>query len=122
MITFEIYTELVKFRDGLVSNSDGPTDMLDYLEDQNYIRHTKSSLLHNGMAILPVEWEITEPGRVALSEFECRRDQETKREVHQRRQEHIGIAQTVVPAVTFLLGLLVEHVTGIVEFIFSLFR
>lgn len=63
----------------------------------------------------PDTWVITAAGRDALSEFEERRDQEAKREAQQRLQNQIAVAQVLVPLVTFVLGLIVEHYSGLVS-------
>lgn len=54
-------------------------------------------------------WDITPAGRLALSEFENVSNEQAKQERQNRTENYIGIANVVVPALTFVAGLLVEH-------------
>ena len=66
-------------------------------------------------------WSITSLGEDALSEFEQKREQHAQGERERRFNRKISIAQMLVPLITFLLGLLVEHYAGIVSAIVSAF-
>lgn len=68
-----------------------------------------------------VYW-ITPAGESALAEFKEKREQQSKDERQRRFQNQISVAQVLVPAVTFVLGLIVEFRTGIIGAILQLFR
>ena len=67
------------------------------------------------------QWKITVLGEEALLEFEEQRDKDAKAERQQRFENKISIASVLVPAVTFILGLLVEHFSGIISIALSVF-
>ena len=52
---------------------------------------------------------ITPDGQDALEAFEEQRKQESKAERDRRFQRKIGIANVLIPLVTFVLGLLVQY-------------
>lgn len=68
-----------------------------------------------------VYW-ITPAGEAALAEFNGKREQQAKEERQRRFQNQISVAQVLVPAVTFILGLVVEFRTGIIGAILQFFR
>lgn len=72
------------------------------------------------LSVRPIRWKITVSGLNALSEFEECADQQAKRERQQAFQNKISVASVLIPAVTFVLGLLVEHFAGVVRLIASL--
>lgn len=120
MVTQEIYDELLTFREGPIAIPEGPTPMIKYMVDQGLIRATDHDAAP-GLTIIPVRWEITIAGRIALTEYEKEREKETKGEKQQRFQNQVSVAQVLVPAVTFVLGLIVEFCTGIVGVLLQLF-
>lgn len=65
---------------------------------------------------------ITTIGKDAMLQFEQRREEQAKNERQQRFQNKIAVATVLVPLVTFVLGLVVEHFSGIVSFFLSLFQ
>lgn len=67
-------------------------------------------------------YRLTPKGEAALAAFIKEREQETKDERQRRFQNQISVAQVLVPAVTFVLGLIVEFRTGIIGAILQLFR
>lgn len=54
-------------------------------------------------------YALTDSGRAAVSEAKEKRNKEAADKAQQRFQNKISVAQVVVPVVTFILGLLVEH-------------
>ena len=54
-------------------------------------------------------YALTDSGRAAASEAKEKRNKEAADKAQQRFQNKISVAQVVVPVVTFILGLLVEH-------------
>lgn len=68
-------------------------------------------------------WVTIEPaGLSALSCFEKSREEQAKNERQQRFQNKVAVATVLVPAITFVLGLVVEHFAGIMNLFFSLFQ
>lgn len=63
---------------------------------------------------IPETWIITSAGQDALLEFEQERDKQTEQKRQQRFQNQVSIAQVLVPLITFILGLVVEHYAGLV--------
>ena len=47
---------------------------------------------------------------------------EAEEKAYKRRQEKIAVLQVLVPTITFILGLIVEHFSGIVAWALELFR
>ena len=58
---------------------------------------------------------ITDKGNAALEAREGKRRQEAEDKRQQRFQNQISVAQVLVPFVTFVLGLVVEHYAGLVS-------
>ena len=114
MITENIYKELLSFRDNAVRRPEGPTPMIRYLEKEVYIKAVDFDV-YPGLSLRPVMWEITIPGLSVLSEFEAERRKEAETKRQQRFQNQISVAQVLVPFVTFVLGLVVEHYAGLVS-------
>lgn len=121
LLTSIIYSELVQFREQPVRRPDGPTEMIRYLTNQGYI-HVLENTVSPGMIIFPTAWEITVKGISALSEFEEVRRKESEDKRQQHLQNQIAIAQVLVPLITFILGLVVEHFSGIVGIIAQILR
>ena len=59
-------------------------------------------------------YKATEAGLAYLAALEQEVKDRTARERQQRFQNQISVAQVLVPAITFVLGLVVEHFSGIV--------
>jgi len=121
MITENIYDELVKFRGSPVERPEGPTEEIKYLVSNGLIRTIKTEVLPD-LCLRDVAWEITVPGKNALAEFEDEAHQRAENKKQQRFQNKVSVAQVLVPAITFILGLIVEHTTGIVEICLGLLR
>ena len=61
-------------------------------------------------------------GEDAVLEFEKKRDQDAKQERDRRFNKKLAILNALVPFITFILGLLVEHYVNVFAFFASLFR
>lgn len=91
--------------------------------------------------IAPGWMEITEEGRTALADFRIQKAQEEKREREKERAETVRLQERhqdqadeerryrtqnkiaiIMPLVTFVLGMLVEHFYRIIGFLSSLFH
>lgn len=69
----------------------------------------------------PTAWAITPRGEDALAEFENITQQKAENERRQRFDHKMQILNVVVPLITFIIGLLIEHFSGIINWIVSLF-
>lgn len=72
-------------------------------------------------AVTVVSYHITARGLDAIAEFEKERNAETIRKKQQRFDNKIAVANVLVPTLTFILGLIVEHYAGIIEWLLALF-
>lgn len=139
MISPEIYRQLLPFRTGPIRCPEGPTPMLRYLTEGKYIQVVENNVFPD-LSIKPIAWEITPLGLSALSEYEKaeaekaeqkaekeaaeakrlkeRREVRADEERRYRTQNKIAI---IMPIVTFLLGLVVEHFSGILGALLDLF-
>lgn len=61
-------------------------------------------------------------GLSALEKLEEHLRNEAEEKAYKCRQEKIAVLQVLAPAVTFILGLIVKHFSGIVALAFELFR
>lgn len=118
MITADVYDTLVEFRNGPVRRPDGATPMIEYLTAKGYIQVIETEVFP-GLTIRPIAWEITISGEIALSEFEEASAKKAKDEKQQRFQNKISVASVLIPLITFILGLMVEHFYGIIGIIFE---
>lgn len=135
------YEYLAKFKSGPCKVPDERTPRLQCLIDSGYLEASACMQLPDGDYV-SAHYRLTLTGEDALARYEKMRDQCAKDEERQaledeRRKEEknlqevqtrasvreswAAVAQVVVPIITFIIGLLVEHWTGIVNLIFSLF-
>lgn len=116
MLSETSYNALKQFRGGLYT---GPTLTPEIREfrDLKYINPTSRELkgYPGQYSMNYTTWSITSLGEDVLSEFEQKREQQAKDERDRRFNQKISIAQVFVPLVTFLLGLVVEHYSGLVS-------
>ena len=64
---------------------------------------------------------LTSAGRIAYETAKEEREKQAKNERQQRFDNKISVASVLIPCITFVLGLIIEHFSGIVEWIISLF-
>ncbi len=64
---------------------------------------------------------LSDKARAAISEFERIREKEAEDKRQQRFQNKVSVVSAVMPFITFVLGLLVEHFAGVIRFLSSLF-
>lgn len=122
------YNELVKFRSGPIELPYGENKRIQILEDSEFIECINQKTVDRSISsmtyfeVVSKTYKLTSRGEDELLEFEnvCRKQADDK--AHQSRQEKIAIAQVIVPAFTFVLGLFVEHFSGIVETVLSFFK
>ena len=65
-------------------------------------------------------YRITPAGEDALLEFERERNKEAKAERQQRFENKVSVANVLVPTITFFLGMIVEHFSGLVAAVAAL--
>lgn len=67
-------------------------------------------------------FRVTARSKSYLNYIDQYRESEEKKDRQQRFQNQVSVASVLVPAVTFVLGLVVEHFTGLVSFILEFLR
>lgn len=95
------------------------------LQKQELIKiysHKTMDLGGFGKFSAPDKWVITELGKDFLAEFEQECDKEAERKRQQRFENKISVASVLVPFITFFIGLVVEHFTGLFEWFTYLFN
>lgn len=123
MISKESYAELQKYQTPHAPSADEYERFVEF-RDAGFLKihHFSAVQLGTlGTAPAPAGWVLTTSGLDALSEFEEVSRQHTQNERDRRFDRKIAIAQVLVPLITFLLGLIVEHFAGLISWIASLF-
>lgn len=123
MISKEAYEELKKYRTPHTPSADECDRFVEF-RDAGFLKihHFSAVQLGDfGEVPAPAGWVLTSSGLDALSEFEDVGRQHTQNERDRRFNRKIAIAQVLVPFITFLLGLIVEHFAGLISWIASLF-
>lgn len=64
--------------------------------------------------------KITPAGTDALQEFKEERRKQAQDEKQQRFENQVSVANLLIPLVTFILGLLVEHFSGVINLLLKL--
>ena len=95
---------------------------LDELESLVRCRYVERPIydVQNGVVRYRNEFSLTLEGLSALEKLEEHLRNETEEKAYKRRQ--IAVLQVLVPAITLILGLIVEHFSGIAAWAFELFR
>lgn len=118
VLSEESYKELLRYRNGPLPVSEhGLSEREEYLLEQGFIEAASCSSYDDGASFYGVydsSYKLTPLGEDALSEFEKVRDHEAEDKRQQKFQNQVSVAQVLVPAITFVFGLLVEHYSGIV--------
>ncbi|HJI76541.1 MAG TPA: hypothetical protein OIM17_00720 [Clostridiales bacterium] len=65
---------------------------------------------------------ITSAGRLALAAMNQELDEKAERKKQQSFQNKLSVANILVPFVTFFLGVMVEHWSGLVDLVIRLFH
>ena len=119
MLSESNYNALIEFR---TENEVGPVmnEHVRYFRDCGYIRGTthemKSCPGHTYMN--PVAWIITPRGEDALSEFEYRTQKDAEENSEKKQDRVFEVLLVLFGA---LVGLLIEHFSGVAGWIASLF-
>lgn len=112
MLTESQYELLHRFKDQVLTFSTYLPEEFLILSQHNYIEEVFVPGSHHG-------WTISPLGLEALERFEQYREKCAAEKRQQRFQNQISVASVLVPFVTFILGLIVEHLAGILDFLFS---
>lgn len=67
-------------------------------------------------------YKLTALGAEVYEQLQEEREQASKTERQQSFDNKIAVASLLVPSITFVLGLLVDHYTDLVSFLLSLFK
>ena len=124
MISEESYNELIKYKNGSVKTNGDLTDRQKYLLENNLIEECDfSSDVYPGyVGVFATAHKITILGEDCINEFERNREQHSKQERQQRFDNKISVASVLVPLITFIVGILVEYLSGIAGWFASLFQ
>lgn len=125
------YTALLPFKDGMPRSIDSGSS-IEYERITGFVErkllrckrvNTRPSGNGENLIFAPYNvYVITVAGFDALAEFEHGTEQKAKDEKQRRFQNKVSIASILVPLITFIIGLVVEHYAGIITFIAELFR
>lgn len=118
MLSDENYNALLKFRFGPVS---GKIDSrMRYFREQKYIEPNsyKTEGPLEDLSINPTSWRLTPRGEDALAEFEYRAKQDAKSDSEKKRER---IFQVLLVFLGAVIGLLIERISGITDWISSFF-
>lgn len=66
--------------------------------------------------------KLTDKGAIAYELEEEERKEHSKKQRQQRFQNKVSVANVLVPAITFILGLIVENLVNVVSWLIALFR
>lgn len=101
-------------------------DIIDSLPDDKVLIYNALKELQSRGIIenLPCSnfFKLTLSGAEEFEQIQEKRTKESKQESQQRFDNKISVASLLIPFVTFVLGLLVDHYTNIVSFVVSLFK
>ncbi|MCD8384633.1 MAG: hypothetical protein LUC39_06700 [Clostridiales bacterium] len=74
------------------------------------------------LMVAEVRYRLTPKGEDALAAFEQVHQEKTEAKRQQRFENQVSVASVLVPLITFVLGLIVEHMAGIVGWVISFFE
>lgn len=117
------YDALVKFREPHPALEDA--GQFEKLTKNEWVKINSYKIIKLDMApaidaFVPDMWLITPGGKDRLLAYEEMVRQQAEDKAQQRFQNKISVLQVLIPAVTFVLGLVVEHLTGVVELVAQL--
>lgn len=111
MISREDYNALILFSYGPVRLENGLSERQEKLKSLGLIQCDRMEWVNDQLC--EISWSITVHGEDSLAEFKQRHAEKAKQEKQQRFQNKVSVASVLVPAITFILGLLVENFSGI---------
>lgn len=91
--------------------------------DGEIMRYLMSEgLVASDCQVSPNYFHATQKGLAKLSEIENASAHKAKQEAQQRFQNKISVASVLVPAITFILGLITEHFSGVIGILAKMFH
>lgn len=66
--------------------------------------------------------KLTSAGRTAFENAQEERNQDAEKKRQQRFDNKISVASVLIPSITFVIGILVEHYTDLVNLLISAFK
>ena len=106
-----------KFGEIIESVSADPTLIINALKELQ----SPSHMLVENLTCSDV-YKLTALGAEVYEQLQEEREQASKTERQQSFDNKIAVASLLVPFITFVLGLLVDHYTDLVSFLLSLFK
>lgn len=94
----------------------------DYIANESRIKELLRNNYLKGSAEPYSTITLTDKGQLLLNELQEIANQQANQERQTRFENKISIASVLVPCVTFILGMFVEHCTSIIRFLLHLFR
>lgn len=120
MLSESNYNELVKLRAAPLQTCGKMDSRIRYFREQKYIEpnsyRTEGS--PDDLSINPTSWRLTPRGEDALAEFEYRAKQDAKNDTEKKKER---VFQVLLVFLGAIVGLLIEHFSGITDWISSLF-
>lgn len=123
MLSDADYLALLPFRDSEPYSKD-LDERLEHLAELGFIKSTviSSKTVGGMLQLYETDWVITPLGLDALSAYEKHRAKNAEAKRQQRFQNKLSVASVLVPFISFILGLVVEHYSGLVSVLLKLFR
>lgn len=94
---------------------DTPCVVQEALDDLKYLKYIESPFCSDILV-------TTSEGNIAFEKSQQERKQDAEKKRQQSFDNKISIASVLVPAITFILGLVVEHFTDCVSFLIEFFK
>lgn len=143
MLTQKEYDVLSQFRQGPVTLPSGPTPMISHLVSMGFLRVVETDYVGD-FTLLDTAWELTQLGHSALDaadeasaahqkqraedrraeakRLEERHEDHAREERYQRTQNRVSIAAAAISSlISFLCGIIIEHITGILSVLRAVF-
>jgi len=123
VISEKDYYELSLFRNGPIALDGRLSDRMKALIEEKYIVVNSYDRGHpdpNEWTIDIKDWRISDKGKDALQDFERELEQKAKDERDKQIDRKIAIVGVAASIVTFIIGLFVEHFSGIIGTVFGI--
>lgn len=120
MLSESNYNELVKLRAAPLQTGGKMDSRIRYFREQKYIEPNsyRAEGSPDDLSINPTSWRLTPRGEDALAEFEYRAKQDAKNDTEKKKER---VFQVLLVFLGAIVGLLIEHFSGITDWISSLF-
>lgn len=124
MLSESNYNALIKFRGKSIPiSAKEMTDEISYFKEMNYIAPDEFGFFEEKSKFVSfaTSYKLTPRGDDALAEFEYVHNKDTQEERRQRLDRKVEILGISISLITFIAGLFVEHFSGVMEWLMSLF-